>query len=618
MADRVGQQLGNYRLTRLLGRGGFAEVYLAEHLRLGTQAAIKVLLAHLASEEDAESFQKEARTIARLVHPHIVRVLDFDVQEGTPFLVMDYAPNGTLRQRHPRGVPLAPADMLPYVKQIASALQYAHDEKLIHRDIKPENMLLGRSNDILLSDFGIALMAQSSRQQSTQEVVGTVAYMAPEQIQGKPRPASDQYALGIVIYEWLTGDRPFHGSFTEVCTQHLFAPPPPLREKLPNLAQAVEEVVMTALSKDYKQRFASMQAFATAFEQACQMGSLLSAPTQVMRPAAPPLPPTIVVPPARTPATEPNISAPRQTRPGALAQPAGTLLCAFRGHTKSVRSLAWSPDGSRIASGGFDNTVQLWNTATGSTIFSYDGHTHPVEAVAWSPDGRYIASAGHDKQVQVWDAATGNSILSYQRHTKTIYALALSPDSTRIVSASRDGTVQVWRVMSGHHLFTYNGHNDSVFAVAWSPDGKYIASASPDKTVQVWDAETGETTLSCEHEGQVFAVTWSPDGSRIASGGDDGTVQVWDVWDAAESGDSLLSYEGHTGGVWAVAWSPDGRYIASAGEDQTAQVWDAATGKRRFTYRGHTNIISALAWSPDGSRIASASDDHTVQVWQAG
>jgi serine/threonine protein kinase len=234
MVNRVGQQLGNYHLIRLLGKGGFAEVYLGEHIRLNTQAAVKVLQTQLAGDE-ADRFSTEARTIAHLLHPHIVRVLDFDVEDGVPFLVMDYAPNGTLRHRHPKGVPLSLSTIVQYVNQIAEALQYAHDEKLIHRDIKPENMLLGRHNDILLSDFGIALVTQSSRLQSTQEAIGTAAYMAPEQLQGKPRRASDQYALGIVVYEWLCGERPFNGNFTELYSQQMFVPPPPLREKVPTI-----------------------------------------------------------------------------------------------------------------------------------------------------------------------------------------------------------------------------------------------------------------------------------------------------------------------------------------------------------------------------------------------
>jgi len=270
MADYVGQQLGNYRVIRQVGRGGFAHVYLGEHIYLKTQVAIKLLQSKVGNEEDLESFLKEARTIAYLIHPNIVRVMDFGVDGETPFLVMDYAPNGTLRQRHPKGTQLALTTITHYVKQVAAALQHAHNEKLIHRDVKPENMLLGRNNDVLLSDFGIALITQSSRYQSTQDVIGTVAYMSPEQIQGKPRPASDQYSLGIVVYEWLSGDRPFHGSFTELCTQHIIAPPPPLHEKIPAISPDVEQVVLSALAKDPKQRFGSIQAFANALEQASQ------------------------------------------------------------------------------------------------------------------------------------------------------------------------------------------------------------------------------------------------------------------------------------------------------------------------------------------------------------
>lgn len=292
MTDRVGQQLGNYHLIRLLGKGGFAEVYLGEHVYLRSPAAIKLLQTKVANEEDLQVFLKEAQTIARLVHPHIVRVLEFGREGETPFLVMDYAPYGTLRQRHPKGTQLPLPTILPYVKQVAEALQYAHEEKFIHRDVKPENMLVGRRDAVLLSDFGIALVAQSSRLQSTQEVIGTVAYMSPEQIQGKPRPASDQYSLGIVVYEWLSGTRPFHGSFTELCTQHMFAPPPPLHEQNSTISTAVEAVVMKALAKDPKLRFAHVQDFATALEQACQAAPLrpMAPPSELPSPRRP-LPP---------------------------------------------------------------------------------------------------------------------------------------------------------------------------------------------------------------------------------------------------------------------------------------------------------------------------------------
>ena len=370
MTNRVGQQLGYYQLISHLGEGGFAEVYLGEHVHLGTQAAIKVLHTQLA-RDDMEQFRTEARTIAHLEHPHIVRILDFGVEDKTPFLVMSYAPNGTLRERHSRGERVPLPTIVSYVKQIADALQYAHDEKLIHRDVKPGNMLLGRRNEILLSDFGIATVAQSSRYQSTQDVVGTVAYMAPEQIQGKPRPTSDQYSLGIVVYEWLSGSRPFHGSFTELCTQHMFAPLPSLHEKNLGIPSEVEQVVQIALAKDPHQRFGSVQAFANALDHAYQ-------PEQSITLHSPPPP------------------APKPTPPPAI-------LSTYQGHSSVVYVVAWSPDGKQLASAGNDRTVQIWNSTTGKRIVTYRGYSDSISALTWSLDGSCIAfSPG--KTVQIWQA----------------------------------------------------------------------------------------------------------------------------------------------------------------------------------------------------------------------
>src|SRR2546423_12804819 len=161
MGDRLGQQLGNYRVVKLLGKGGFAEVYLGQHVRLASkQAAIKIL--HLL-DVDARKFQEEAETTEKLVHPHIVRLLDFDIEQGTPFLVLDYAPGGSLRTRHPQGSSVPLGSIREYLKELAPALQYAHDQHILHRDIKPDNMLIGRQGELLLSDFGIAVLTQTGR-----------------------------------------------------------------------------------------------------------------------------------------------------------------------------------------------------------------------------------------------------------------------------------------------------------------------------------------------------------------------------------------------------------------------------------------------------------------------
>lgn len=286
MYNRVGQRLGSYCVLRLLGQGGKASVYLGEHVSLGSHAALKVLHTHL-TEVDAEAFVREAQTLAHLSHPHIVRVLDFAVQEGTPFLVMEYAPGGSLRQLHPQGTRLPLETIVSYVNQVASALQYAHDQRLMHRDVKPENMLRNAHEKVLLGDFGLAMLAPSTLSASTQaldsSLSGTPPYLAPEQVQGNPQPASDQYALGIVVYEWLCGSLPFSGSPIEIAMQHLATSPPSLRQLRPDLPVAIEDIVLRALAKEPQFRFASVRDFAIALEHAWQAAvSPRSTPVRVV------------------------------------------------------------------------------------------------------------------------------------------------------------------------------------------------------------------------------------------------------------------------------------------------------------------------------------------------
>lgn len=291
MDERIGQQYGNYRLIHLLGKGGFAEVYQGEHIFLKTSAAIKVLLQEHTRPEEHEAFLQEARTIAKLTHPHIVRLLDFGLQQTMPFLVMDYAPGGTLRGKHARGTRLSLDTVCEYARQVAEALQFAHGQHIIHRDIKPENMLIGMRDEILVGDFGIALAVQSSRAVSTQEVIGTTQYMAPEQILGKPHLASDQYALAIVVYEWLNGVAPFRGSFTEVCAQHIHAPLPPLQRS--DLSPDVTQVLTKALAKTPEERFATISEFVAALAEIGKPTARREAP--VLEPIRPTRPPAVPI-----------------------------------------------------------------------------------------------------------------------------------------------------------------------------------------------------------------------------------------------------------------------------------------------------------------------------------
>jgi serine/threonine protein kinase len=267
---RIGQSVGDYRLLRLLGKGRFGSVYLAEHVYEHTSTAVKVLHMPLTGPNDFDVFLKEARTV-RLLHPHIVSLFDFDLsRDGLPYLAMTYAGGGSLRERYPQGSKLSPVTIDTYVQQLASALQYAHDCHVIHHDVKPENMLMSSDGKVQLSDLSIARVSGQASLCTQPKVLGTPAYTAPEQCQGHPCPASDQYALAVVVYEWLTGQRPFQGDPFAIASQHQADTPPSLCDINPEVPPLVEGVILKALAKAPKDRYPTITYFAEALHIALQ------------------------------------------------------------------------------------------------------------------------------------------------------------------------------------------------------------------------------------------------------------------------------------------------------------------------------------------------------------
>src|SRR5258708_2869711 len=430
-------KLGNYQIIRSLGSGGCAEVFLGEHVHLHTQAAIKVL--HVQSQVDIEKFYKEAQIVSNLEHPNIIKILDFGVQDNTPFLVMDLAPGGTLRDHYPSGTILPYSDILKYVKQVSNALQYVHNNKLIHRDIKPANMLIGQGGVIRLSDFGIAVAAHSTASQIIEDAVGTWAYIAPEQIEGNPCFASDQYSLGIVVYEWLCGVRPFNGSPLELSMKHRSIEPPPLHDKV-SIYPMIEDVVLKALAKNPKERFETVDNFSKALEEAFLAWETIipsSATTQIE---------------VRSP-----ISSSQETK---ITSPTiGALLGKYQISTVWNCPLAWSPNSNFLAAGDQYGYVWVWDIFSKEVVCKYRGH-NSVNALLWSLDGKYLFSAGAESTIQKWDVQTCKKILTYKNHTDSVNTLALAPSGKYMASGSSDETVIIWNIESGKQYFKYTGHAD--------------------------------------------------------------------------------------------------------------------------------------------------------------
>ncbi|MDC0708830.1 AAA family ATPase [Stigmatella sp. ncwal1] len=294
------------------------------------------------------------------------------------------------------------------------------------------------------------------------------------------------------------------------------------------------------------------------------------------------------------------------------APSSGSLLRTLSGHSDSVLSVAWSPDGRTLASGSNDNTLKLWAPSSGSLLRTLSGHSDSVLSVAWSPDGRTLASGSNDNTLKLWDTSSGSLLRTLSGHSSPVSSVAWSPDGRTLASGSNDNTLKLWDTSSGSLLRTLSGHSSPVSSVAWSPDGRTLASGSFDNTLKLWAPSSGSLlrTLS-GHSSTVRSVAWSPDGRTLASGSNDNTLKLW----APSSGSLLRTLSGRSSSVLSVAWSPDGRTLASGSFDNTLNLWDTSSGSLLRTLSGHSDSVLSVAWSPDGRTLASGSNDNTLKLW---
>jgi eukaryotic-like serine/threonine-protein kinase len=643
MADRIGQQLGLYRLVRFIGRGSFAEVYLGEHVRLLTQAAVKVFPTQVTGEAE-ERFQEEVRVLARLGHPHIMPILDYAVQDGVPFLAMDYTTNGTLRRLFPKGTPQAPGAILPYMWQVADALHYAHGQHVIHRDVKPENMLLDAHNEVLLNDFSIGVVSQRSRYQATQEIVGAATYLAPEQIEALARPASDQYALAVLVYEWLSGTPPFEGSTKEVMAKHLFADPQPLHERVRTISPAVEAVIRGALSKDPADRFPSVESFAAALEQACQaVPALLFVPPRLIGspeteepdgtsvaeeqdvaesqppavPAEPPLtqdstaPDAVEAEPAPaeppTPVAEPLPAAGRAAPPQPAPVPPLAPSPLPVSPVASVAEVAPAPPApTPILISPAALSAADWLTRPEPPVparapaFSAPVATPaippaaPVITPVTPPASPAAAPAIFPAAPVTPPAAPGAGVLPMPKKPtlapswREVSWIPAPPSPHAEPLPQPPPLEEPPRRLSRRAVLLGGAAGLTVVAGALAWLGISELGANPPRAL---------------------APTLTPISTQPASPTPTATPNL--------PGGVVYTYSGHSGPLRGVSWAPGGVRIASASDDHTVQVWDALTGANTTTYKGHSREVMAVAWSPSGTYLASGSQDQTLHVWDA-
>ncbi len=291
----------------------------------------------------------------------------------------------------------------------------------------------------------------------------------------------------------------------------------------------------------------------------------------------------------------------------------GAPLAKLRGHAAPVNAVAFRPDG-RLFSTAWDGTVKLWDAAQSGEVQRLGSHAGYARGAAFTPDGGHLATSGADRIIKLWDMAGSAGARTLTGHTDVVCGIAVHPHEPLLASAAYDRTIRLWDLTSGQQVRVLSGHTGKVHAAAFREDGRLLASASEDQTVRLWDPATGaEQRVLRGHTGRVFAAAFLPGGRLVASAGDDRTVRLWDADRATE----VRTFTGHDGEITGLACSPDGRQLASCGLDRTVKLWDPAGGRAPLTLRGHTDPVTAVAFSPDGRRLVTAGLDRTVKVWDA-
>jgi WD40 repeat protein/serine/threonine protein kinase len=696
LREGPGTVLGPYRLMEQIGEGGMGLVFVAEQQQpVRRKVALKLIKPGMDTREVIARFEAERQALALMDHPHIARVLDAGATaSGRPFFVMELV----------RGVPitefcdanrLTPRQRLELFVPVCQAVQHAHTKGIIHRDIKPSNVLVTLHDDpphptlsptlggegrvrgvVKVIDFGIAKAVGQQLTDKTvytrfTQLVGTPLYMSPEQagLSGLDIDTrTDIYALGVLLYELLTGRTPFdqerlrqagYDEMRRIIREEEPAKPSTRVSTLGPAAATVSAqrqsdprrlsrllcgeldwVVMKALEKDRTRRYETASAFAADVQrylkdepvEACPPSAcyrfrkfarrhqrgLLTASAVVGAVLLAGVVSTLLI----WRANQDLHQALERERQNAYYQ-----RIALADREWSANNLARMQQ--LLAECPEDLRGWEWHYLTRlryKTLLPLR-HESAVRCAVFSPDGRRIASCSRDGSVKIWDALTGQELCSFRAHDKESQSVAFSPDGHLLASAGMDRTVKLWDANTGQLLRKLQAHGTGVSKVAFSPDGKRLASVGwvrmdhqlkPTGELKIWDVTTGNLLRTVPQPGQITSlVAFSPDGKRLATNGPDSTVKLWD----AQTGEELRTFRGHSQQVHCVAFSRDGRRLASGGGpvaflgETELKVWDGETGQELCTLREHLGAVRGVAFSPDGRRLASAGLDRTVKLW---
>jgi eukaryotic-like serine/threonine-protein kinase len=696
------REVGDYEILAEVGRGGMGVVYQARHRGLHRVVALKMVLAgEFMSPAQETRFRLEAELAARVQHPNIVQVYEIGTHDGRPFLALEWVEGGNLASRLD-GKPWPPGEAAALVETLARAIHVAHGEGVVHRDLKPANILLswvrgqesGVSKDSLLTpdscpltpkvaDFGLAQPTEGGQTLTYSGfLVGTPGYMAPEQAGGKRAligPATDIYALGVVLYQLVTGQLPFRGDSTlEVLRAVVSDEPIRPRRLQPRLPRDLEAITLHCLEKEPGRRYPTALALAEDLERFRAGAQVVARPVGAAarlaraarrRPVVALLLALLAVSifGGLAGVTWKWLEADAEKREAVYQSYRARIAAAaaviqnhdvadaarqLDGAPEEWRGWEWHHLRSRLDDSSAVIPVPLGGagfllaapdrlrvgvlTPNGLRLTDLDGVESgmvPI-GVAIDPERRYSVSATqtrHGVRVAVWVGDTafdlldeaGRVLCRVKVPAKGPGPVVVSPDGTRLACYWMDGTwarLGVFDATTGKQTVVCEGHPLGLWTCTFSPDGTRLVSGGEDRTARLWDPATGALLATFHgHASKVIGTAFSRDGGRLVTSSSDGTVRQWDV---ATGREIEPPYDRHTGEIAAVAYSPDGQWVVSAGTDRTIRVW-RASGRQDVAIRhGHTSGVSGVAFAPGGRQLASVScasqivvGDDTVRVW---
>jgi WD40 repeat protein/predicted Ser/Thr protein kinase len=639
-------RLGDYELLEEIARGGMGVVYRARQLSLNRMVAVKVVLhGPFASPDFVRRFRHEAEVTATLRHPNIVSVYEVGEYDGHHFLSMEYVEGKNLAELV-REQPLPASRAAGYVKAIAEAVHYAHQQGVLHRDLKPSNILLDAFDHPRVTDFGLAkILGQDAELTATGQVLGSPNHMPPEQAAGnfsKTTAQSDIYSLGSILYHLLAGRPPFQGgSLPELLAQVQTAEPIPPRQLNPSIPENLQSICLKCLRKEPERRYASAQALADDLDRFLNQKPVLARPIPLAerlwlwcrrRPALALLSLALAAAVLAGLAgivwewrrAEFHARGEKNQRLAAEENAARIRLNLYaadvslaaqaikdgnyglaRRTLDSLRPLAGEPDLR-----GFEWRY-LWDLSRGNQLATLTGHRWIVTCATFSPDGKQVVSSGMGGEVRVWEVANHSCVRVFNPDAIAIWSVAFTPDGQTLMIAGDQG-VQFWNAATWQPIKTLPGKLASL-----SRDGSIVAVAESSPFVSevagpvtLWNWRKGEKLRTFDHAGRVLAL--SPDGGRLALGGTDSDILIYD----SASG-TLLETLRTEKPVWSLNFSPDGKKLVSAGWCGQALVWNWETHSPPGILTANRLNLWTAAFSPDGSTIVTTSSDQTVRFWEA-